>query len=316
MDIDYKLIKWLLEGDVSIQYQTHRDLLESDSELLANLKPRIATEGWGYEFLIKQKENGHWGQGFYQTKWISSHYTLLDIRNLCTPKTKGISKAINIILKENKSEDGGINPAREIIYSDVCVNGMFLTYACYYEANEDQLKSVIDFIIGQQLKDGGFNCTLNRSGAKHSSMHSTISLLEGIREYINKGYKYRVKELEQIEIDSREFLLKHKLYRSDKSNEIIHKSMTMLSYPSRWKYDILRSLDYFRSAEVSYDSRMEDALNLLISKQKKDGTWPVQAKHQGKVHFDMEKTGNSSRINTLRSLRVLKFYKDYNIGSK
>ena len=80
----------------------------------------------------------------------------------------------------------------------------------------------------------------------------------------------------------------------------------MLSYPSRWFYDILRALDYFRSAGASYDPRMEDALDVLLQKRRKDGSWPLQAKHAGQVHFDMETPGQSSRWNTLRALRVLK----------
>lgn len=309
MSIHRALIDWLLDGDVAIQYQTHRDLLHSDQEVLSSLKKRIAKEGWGYEFLKRQHDNGHWGRGFYQTKWISTHYTLLDIRNLCTPKTEGICKAIDLILMENKGEDGGINPAREIKESDICVNGMFLNYASYYHADEEALKSVVDFIITQHMADGGFNCRFNRSGARHSSMHSTISVLEGIREYVNQGYSYKVRELEELEMSGREFLLMHKLYKSDRTDEVIHKGMTMLSYPSRWKYDVLRSLEYFRRAEVPYDPRMSDAIALVESKRKKDGTWPVQAKHPGEVHFDMEKTGKSSRINTLRALRVLAYYK-------
>jgi hypothetical protein len=54
---------------------------------------------------------------------------------------------------------------------------------------------------------------------------------------------------------------------------------------------------------------MQDALDILISKSRKDGKWPVQAKHPGQTHFEMEKTGVESRWNTLRALRVLKKYK-------
>lgn len=84
--------------------------------------------------------------------------------------------------------------------------------------------------------------------------------------------------------------------------------MLLLSYPSRWRYDILKALDYFRCAGVGYDPRMADALDLIIQKQKPDKKWPLQAKHNGHVHFDMEKAGQSSRWNTLRVLRVLKHF--------
>ena len=77
--LNKELVQWLLEGDVSIQYQTQRDLLETERP---DLKERIANEGWGAQFLAQQKEDGHWGQSFYQPKWISTHYTLLDLRTL------------------------------------------------------------------------------------------------------------------------------------------------------------------------------------------------------------------------------------------
>lgn len=78
---DPKIIAWLLKGDSAIQYQTHRDLLHSRVSLQEKLQARIEEEGWGAQFLSKQKENGHWGRGFYQPKWTSTHYTLLDLKN-------------------------------------------------------------------------------------------------------------------------------------------------------------------------------------------------------------------------------------------
>ena len=306
---DNQIINWLLKGDVSVQYQVHRDLLSSDENTLARLKSRIAKEGFGKRFLDEQNENGHWGMRFYQPKWTSTHYTLLDLRNIEVNVTKSISNIINVIFEENKSADGGINPARTVAGSDVCICGMFMDYACYFGADEEKLKSVIDFVISQHMKDGGFNCRKNRAGAKHSSLHTTISMLEGIAEYIKQGYTYRIDELMNIEKQSIEFILQHKLYKSDKTGEVISKAFTMLSYPPRWRYDILRALDFFARSKVPYDIRMKDAIDLLISKRNKDGIWNVQAKHAGQVHFDMEQVGKPSRWNTLRALRVINFYK-------
>ena len=77
-----EIISWLLQGDVSIQYQTHADLLGEDKK---DLQYRIAREGWGKALLSRRKSNGHWGGRFYQPKWISTHYTLLDLRHLAAP---------------------------------------------------------------------------------------------------------------------------------------------------------------------------------------------------------------------------------------
>jgi hypothetical protein len=305
MDKD-QLLQWLLGGDVAIEYQVNRDLLGQE---LPTLRARIATEGWGARFLQARKTNGHWGRGFYQPKWISSHYTLLDLKHLQLPPDHPTPiGTIALILQQNKAEDGGINPAKTVKNSDVCINGMFLNYACYFGVAQSDLHSVVDFILTQQLPDGGFNCQFNQGGAVHSSLHSTISLLEGIHEYTVTGYTYRLAELQEAAGRSHEFILQHRLFRSDRSGEIINKRFLMLSYPSRWFYDILRALVYFQTAGIPYDPRMDDALDILRKKRRKDGTWPVQAKHAGQVHFDMEKTGSPSRWNTLRALHVLQYF--------
>jgi hypothetical protein len=307
------LISWLLTGDVSIQYQTHRDLLGVDKP---ELKQLIATEGWGAKLLSLRKANGHWGRDFYQPKWISSHYTLLDLKNLGIAKDiKEIKETIGVILKTRKSFDGGINPAKTVPNSDVCVNGMFLNYASYFEIDEVELKSIVDFLLLQQMPDGGFNCFSNQGGAKHSSLHTTISVLEGILEFSKNGYQYRLAELKKSQKESEEFILDHQLFKSHRTGKIIDKRFLMLSYPSRWRYDILRALDYFQSsnhpitqsANHPIDSRMIDAVEVLLKKRCSNGTWPLQAKHPGQTHFDMEETGSPSRWNTLRALRVLKW---------
>ena len=301
-----EIIDWLLQGDVSIQYQVYRDLFHSEKRGLQN---KIALEGWGARFLSFRKEDGHWGQGFYQPKWISTHYTVLDLKNLgISQNNKEIRETLSSITQKLKGPDGGIYPIGADKKSDVCVNGMFLNYASYFGAEEGELCSVVDFLIAEHMPDGGFNCYSNGKGAVHSSMHSTISVVEGIQEYRGNGYTYRLEELQAAELKARDFLLMHKLFRSDRTGEVIDRKMLMLSYPSRWRYDVLRAMDYFRLAGVAYDFRMDDAVQVLLKKRKTDNRWPLQAKHPGQTHFDMEKAGKPSRWNTLRALRVLRHF--------
>ena len=145
----------------------------------------------------------------------------------------------------------------------------------------------MDLLIGAQMPDGGFNCESNQRVAVHCSLHSTISVLEAVRENLANGYTHRAAELDAIAQQAREFVLQHRLFRSDRTGEIINPSSdAVLSLAL--VYDILRALDYFRSAGVGYDPRMQDALDVLLQKRRKDGSWPLQAKHAGQVHFDME----------------------------
>lgn len=304
--INTEIIDWLLAGDVSIQYQVKRDLLGIDD---LHLRQKIQQEGWGKRFLDLQKPDGDWGQGFYRPKWTSTHYTLLDLKNLqIVPTPPSVFSVLQNIIEQQKGPDGGLLPIGTTQKSDVCVNGMALNYLTYFKMPMDGLKSIVDFILAHQMSDGGFNCQINRKGAVHSSLHSTISVLEGFLEYRKNGYTYRLKEIHLAEQQCIAFILLHRFFKSDKTGALIHPQMLRLPYPSRWKYDVLRALDYFQAAKVPFDKNMQDALVVLQEKRKKNGRWNVQSKHPGQIHFEMEKAGKDSRWNTLRALRVLKFY--------
>lgn len=303
---DEKIIDWLLEGDPAIQYQTFRDLLGEDRP---DIQARIAEEGWGRRFLSCQNGDGSWGERFYQPKWTSTHYTLMDLKILgICPGHPLIRETISLVLGDLKGSDGGVLCSHASDASDVCVNGMVLNYASYFGAPEEQLRSIVDFLLNEHMADGGFNCRSNRSGARHSSLHSTLSVLEGIQEYSDNGYHYRLDEFHNAASAAREFILLHRLYKSDRTGKIIRKDFLQLSFPPRWYYNILRSLDHFRTADAPWDDRMTDALRVLISKRRRDGLWPVQAARAGKVHFKMEEARQPSRWNTLIALRVLKAY--------
>ncbi len=302
-----QIIDWLLAGDMSIQYQAYRDLFGLEKK---HLQDRIATEGWGSKFLSMRHSNGHWGDRFYQPKWISTHYTLLDLRNLALPKNNEIVlETIESVLQNGKADDGGIPLGPSTLqHSDVCVNGMFLNYASYFNTHETKLHSIVDSILNERMPDGGFNCRTTRNGAKHSSLHSTLSVLEGFTEFQKAGYSYRKKEMSNAIKTAIEFILIHQLFISDRTGQIIDKNFLKLTYPCRWKYNILRAMDYFQYAGIEWDNRMTEALAYLNKKRNIDGKWNMQAAHAGQVHFIMEKAGKGSRWNTLRMLRAMKHF--------
>jgi hypothetical protein len=305
--MDSTLIDWLLNGDPSIQFQTKQDLLDNTDLVL---KQSITQSGWAKAMLEKQKPDGHWGDDYYQPKWISTHYTLLDLRNMrIAPEIVSLQDTIANIATHGKASDGGIKLGPSTAHrSDVCVNGMFLNFASYFLTDEAYLQSLVDVLINEQMPDGGFNCRTTRSGATHSSMHSTISVLEGLTTYLKNGYTYRKHSVQELIEDCTEFLLLHRLYLSDRTGRVIHKDFLKLSYPGRWKYDILRALDYMQFANRNWDERLAPAIEQLLAKRNKDQTWNMQAAHPGQVHVKMEQAGKPGRWNTLRALRVLKHF--------
>ena len=116
------VLEWLLEGDVAVRFQTRRDLLHRDD---LHLQERIAREGEGAALLAARHADGHWGRGFYQPKWTSSHYTLLELKNLGLSRRHPSARdTVALILETEKGQDGGLNPSSTVKQSDACVNGM------------------------------------------------------------------------------------------------------------------------------------------------------------------------------------------------
>ena len=216
VDVDDSAVAWLLGQDVAVEFQTRRDLL---GHYEANLQEeRIGREGAGAVLLGARGAHGHWGRGLYQPKWTSSHHALLELKNMGLSRTNPeAGETVALILREEKGRDGGLNPSRTVEVSEACIEGMALRYAAYFGAPEAQLASIVDFLLQQRMADGGFNCELNRSGARHSSMHTTVCVMESITEYDRSGHQYRLAELLEARATCVEFLLRHRLYRSERS---------------------------------------------------------------------------------------------------
>jgi len=293
---------WLLEGDVSVQYLTHKFLMDSDQTTLEQLQKRIAIEGYGAEFMSCQNKNGHWGLYYYQPKWTSTHYTLLDLKNICIPQElKPCQDIVTRMFNECMNLEGGMNLSKYEHPSDICVDGMVLNYASYFCPDEPRVLNLLEHLLSVQKADGGFTWDIN---SEKGDPHTTICVLEGLGEYYASHREDRVFEIESTRDKAIEFLLSNRLFIDDTD-----KRFRKLSYPYRYRYDLLRVLEYFASQKIQYDARMQPAIDWLKKKRKKDGLWYLENQYMGNVHFTMEQVGKPSRFITLKALYILKYYK-------
>ena len=104
-------------------------------------------------------------------------------------------------------------------------------------------------------------------------------------------------------------MLERRLFRRKSTGELIDSTWLEFSFPFWYHYDVLRGLDYLRSAGVVPDARVAEAIGVVESHQDPDGRWPLQNVHEGEAHFQMEDgEGKPSRWNTLRAMRVLDWF--------
>ena len=293
---------WLLDADPSIRWQVMRDLTDANPETVTVERSRVADEGWGARLLALQGEDGNWGGGAYSPKWISTTYTLLLLRHLGIDPDASNMRAATDLVAERVEMGKKDLPFFEYV-GETCISGMCLALSSYFRHAEG---ARADWLLDEQLDDGGWNCETPR-GSQVSSFDTTISVLEALLEY------ERAVGGDPVVAAARErahgYLLDRRLMYRLSDGELINQRWPLMSFPPRWHYDVLRGLDYLADADVEVDERCDEAVEVIRSKRRHDGTWPLQNRHAGKVHFEMEEgSGKPSRWNTLRALRVLRWH--------
>jgi hypothetical protein len=308
------VLDWLLDSDPSIRWQVLQDLADAPPHVVAAERARVATEGWGARILALQEKDGQWdGGALFPSRerrspddvgqpWTATAYSLLLLRDFgVDPRRADIRRAVSLVRENCRWEHAG----QPFFSGEVepCINGMVVVLGVYF--NED-VDSIVARLTSEQLEDGGWNCDAEH-GSLRSSFHSTIRVLEGLLAHERAtGGSPQSRAARHL---GEEYLLERKLFLRKSTGEVINPDWLQFSYPTRWHYDVLRGLEYFRDAGDPPDPRLDEAIHLLRSKQQPDGTWLLENTHPGKVHFSLEEgDGRPSRWNTLRALRVLRWY--------
>jgi hypothetical protein len=306
------VLDWMLDSDPSIRWQALRDLVDAPAEVVAAERARVATEGWGARLLALQGEDGQWEGGALFPRdrsgdwegqpWTATAYSLLLLRDLgLDPSCDQARRAVALVRDHCRWEHAG----QPFFSGEVepCINGMTVVLGVHFDQDVD---GVVARLLGEQLEDGGWNCEAE-NGSVRSSFATTIRVLEGLlaHERATGGSRESIAARRRGE----EYLLERGLFRRRSTGEVVDPAWLQFSFPTRWHYDVLRALEYFRDAGDPPDRRMEEAIHLLRSRQRPDGTWPLENTHPGRVHFTLDEgDGLPSRWNTLRALRVLRWY--------
>lgn len=289
-----------MEGDPAIRWQAERDLLDSPASTWSATQERIADEGWGARLLAERSPSGRWAGGLYGPKWKSTTYTLLQLWRMGLSRSHPDAVASTELLLDKPVWQFGVG-------RDECVAGFALALSSWFTIDDERREALVSSILENQLEDGGWNCRHPRSGSTHGSFHTTINVVEGLREYSFSGGR-QTDDTEAAEERAMEFFGAHRLYRSHRSDRIPDERMMRMPFPPRWHHDVLRGLDWFRAAGGPHDERLSDPVDVVVGHRRKDGRWPIHANYSGQEWFKLESGRSPSRWNTLRSLRVLRWW--------
>lgn len=309
---DDAVIDWLLEGDPAIRWQTLADLTAAPPDEVAAERARVEHEGWGGALLGLEDADGLWAGGAcfpgdYRggepgQPWTATMHSLQTLQVLgLDPDSDAARRAVRLIAANGRWEhdgqryfDGEVEP---------CINGRTVEAGAYFGV---AVEPIVDRLLGERLDDGGWNCEAE-NGSIRSSFDSTLDVLDGLLAFEQRvGGDADVRDARE---SGEEYLLERGLFRRKSTGDVVDPGYLDFAFPFYWRYDVLRALDYFRRADAARDPRMAEAIDVLRSKRRDDGRWALDRIHPGRVHFHLEpEVGAPSRWNTLRALRVLRWW--------
>lgn len=293
---------WLLESDPAIRWQAMRDLTEASPAAVAAERAKIPREGVGAQILACQGTDGAWHRTG-EPDWLPTTYTVLFLRSTGIDREDpAVDLAMDRLaagFRWHESLGGKTFFEGE---TEPCLNGGTLATGAYFARASNSLMSRL---VSEQLEDGGWNCDAPKS--TRSSFHSTICVLEGLLEYEREVGA--TPETTAARKRGEDYLLTRFLFRRKSNGEVVKPEFLSFAFPPRYCYDVLRALDYLRSSGAKPDARVDEAVTVIRNKQQSDGRWLLDDTHYESLGFPFsEKIGEPSKWNTLRALRVLRWY--------
>ena len=304
------LMEWLLDSDPAIRWQVMRDLTDTPADVVATERGRVAHVGWGARLLAARDADGQWmggacfpGRGAPpdddSQPWTATLPVMLDLHDLGLDPTSETAREMTSLVAANcrweyNGEpffDGEVEP---------CINGHTVTLGAYFGADVD----------GHRRSPARRSARRRRLELRGRAWrHRVVVRLDDLRARGTARVRGRAGRLGRDPRcpPPRGAVPARALACSGAGAPARCRSTTWLefSFPTRWHYDVLRGLDYFRRADLR-DPRLGEAIELVRSKRQDDGTWLLENTHRGAVHVEFEEgDGRPSRWNTLRARRVL-----------
>ena len=178
------MLDWLLDSDPSVRWQVMRDLTDAPADAVAAERARVATEGAGARLLALQSPDGRWGGAAWNRGWDSTMHVLTLLREMgLDPAGTEARRAVRLVREHVTWRgcgppecDGNRFFAGEV---EPCINGQVAASGAWL--GED-VRGLVERLIGEQLPDGGWNCEAPGRSTR-SSFNTTICVLEALLEY-------------------------------------------------------------------------------------------------------------------------------------
>ncbi|MFX1476349.1 MAG: hypothetical protein ACFFCO_12870, partial [Promethearchaeota archaeon] len=269
-----------------------------------------------------QESEGHWGKRnhSYIKKYTATTHQLLILAELGAKLTPAIERGINHMFefqldsghfttKLPKTARGRASQASDM----VCFDANILYYMIYFGYLDDsRVIQLVDFLLNHHSStDGGWKCRaypINPDTVFPENCF--MGMCKALRAFSLIPKAQRTSQMSDVIRKVTEIILENKVYQYLRAPNGMRKpkiGWTRFGFPLFYNSDALEVLETLARLNV-HDERMQDAINLVISKQQSDGKWLLKHTFNGRMWHDIEVKHQSSKWITLRALRVLRHY--------
>jgi hypothetical protein len=316
-------VPWLLETEnPSVRFYTLTELMDfpsSHPEVVA-AKADIMKSGVVPEILRRQKTAGYWGdeKDFYvRAKYRGTSWQIIILAELgADGDDRRIRNACEFILDLSQDRQSGAFSYRGDrknggFHSGVlpCLTGNMIWSLIRFGYRDDpRVKRAISWTTTFLRFDDGAACApagwpyekRDPCWGKHTCLMGVMKALKALAEIPEAA---RPVEVRRTIEEGAEFMLRHHLFkRSHDSSKALK-----FGFPTMWDSDALEVLLVL--ARLGYrDSRMEEAVELVLKKQDERGRWRLENTYNGRFLVNIEKKEKPSKWVTLTALRALKIY--------
>jgi hypothetical protein len=319
-------LDWLLERkDPSIRYFTLMDILdipETDMEVI-EAGNKIMESRPVSVILSKQKEDGYWEkpESFYRAKYKGTVWQLIILAELGADGTdQRIRNACEFIFENSQDgESGGFSIGDNTITGSdrhagviPCLTGnMVWSLIKFGYLKDPRVRQGIHWITTYQRFDdrtlqtpkGWPYDSWERCWGKHTCHLGIVKSLKALSE-IPAGQ--RTKAVKNTIGQGVEYLLRHHIHkRSHNLVKVSRPDWLNFGFPPMYKTDVLEILGILTKLGCR-DDRMQEAVDLVLSKHDRRGRWKLENTFNGRFQTDIEQKGRASKWVTLHALRVLK----------
>lgn len=328
MVVSSQQLAWLLEEDLEnpgVRYFALKELVDADHSDLETAQEAVMVSGPVPIILENQHADGYWVKPGYLPKYNGTMWSIIFLGQFgADGRDPRIQKACEHLFDYAIAEHGGLSASGNNSGLIHCLQGnLCAALIDFGYLGDERLQAALAW-LARSITGEGIAPFTNKKAPVHylKSANCGPGFLCSANNQLPCawGAVKAMLALSKVPVEARtavtqnaietgiNFLLSRDPAAADYPMGYTTKpnrSWFKFGYPIGYITDVLQNLEVLTALGFANDPRLQNGIELLLSKQDDQGRWSLEYTYNGKTWVDVEQKGKPSKWVTLRALRVL-----------